>query len=219
LKKLLLSVGTLFVLSLPAPAGATTIPANCSTCGGHNTSFNISYVESDVANDIYQVTVTATYGSSVDFYYLSEISLKISSIKTGWYSNGTPSLLTDPTEGNSWTIGENTACSTGGGGSFCASSNTGARPGGSGSTDTWVFLLDLKHNVADLSNSTGVFGAEFTDKWGNKSGTLVNENLLYNSNGVVRLAATSVPEPASLLLLASGLTWTASRRRFRRPAR
>src|SRR5690349_6783038 len=93
--RLLLGAGAVLVcLALPVRASASTIAANCGTCGSHNTSFNISYSLLNDAQNIYQFVVTATYGSPVDFTYINAISFKLDAYNdSSDYENGTPTVV------------------------------------------------------------------------------------------------------------------------------
>ena len=133
------------LLGFSAPVAANTlIPANCGTCGAHNTSFDVSYDLINDANNIYEVTITATYGSPLDFLYINDLAFKIDAFD-GKY-DGTPTVVAPD---DTWTVlaGGLSAggCDSSGAGFYCAqSTNKGAQAGVAGSIDTWVFTLDVE---------------------------------------------------------------------------
>jgi hypothetical protein len=198
-------------------ARAGTIAPNCGTCGTHNTGWDLTLSLINDASNVYQLTVTATYGSPVDFVFVNAIAFKIDSF-TGQYE-ANPSV-TGPAE-DSWNVvfgglsnGGAGGCSGSGNGFWCANSaNLGATHGAAGTTDTWTFLLNLNNGLANVTSATGSFKAHFTDALGVKVGSNLSEE------GVTfgpPTTSTAAPEPATLLLFGTGLAAAATALRRRR---
>ena len=66
-----------FLFGAPSTAQAVTIGPTCGTCGSHNTTFDISFAVVNAATNVYDVTITATYGSPVDAPYISAVGIKV----------------------------------------------------------------------------------------------------------------------------------------------
>jgi hypothetical protein len=221
MKKLLAGVVFTGLALVPSVANATSILPNCGTCGNHNTAWDLTYTLVNDAENIYQFTVTATYGSTVDFVYVNSIAFKFDSFPQNSNYDSTPTLNGAPPE-DSWSVvtgGISNSSGTGdcdgtGNGFWCAKSlGNGATHGAGGTTDTWVFTLNLNNALANLgTTTTGTFKAGFGDINGNKFGSLLSEE------GVTfGPPPPSVPEPASLLLFGTGLAAVATAfRRHRR---
>jgi hypothetical protein len=203
----ILFVGSIALVTPEAQAG--TILPNCATCGAHNTAWDLTLALINDAQNTYSLTVTATYGTPVDFVWVSSIAFKVDAFTNNY--QGTPTV-TGPIEGLGWGVdpgGINASgCSGSGNGFYCASSNLlGATPFIGGTTDTWVFLLNVNDGVPNFTSGTGSFKAHFTDLFGNKVGSLLSEDVTFG---------TPVPEPATLVLFGTGLAAAATAIRRRR---
>jgi PEP-CTERM motif-containing protein len=206
-----------FIALFATEAQATTILPNCGTCGNSNTTWDLTLTLLDDINNIYRLTVTATYGNPVDFAFVNAIAFKIDAFENHY--DATPTVTGPPESG--WAIMPGgisaSGCSGSGSGFFCAnSSGSGAAPA-IGGTDVWTFLLDVNDGNGPFPNpftSTGSFKAHFTDLEGVKTGSLLSEAITYGAPP----ADVSTPEPATLLLFGTGLAAIATAIRRRRKA-
>jgi hypothetical protein len=212
-------VFTGLALVVPSVANATSILPNCGTCGAHNTAWDLTYALVNDSENIYQLTVKATYGSPVDFVYVNSIAFKIDAFTNNYDVDPT---VSGPAEDN-WNVvfggisnSSGTGdCSGSGNGFWCAkSAGFGATHGGGGTTDTWIFTLNVNNALPNLGPTTlGAFKAGFTDGAGNKVGSLLSEEVTFGTPPTT----VSTPEPASLLLFGTGLAAVATAfRRHRR---
>jgi hypothetical protein len=219
MKKLL--AGTLFTAALiaitPADARGTTILPNCGTCGDHNTTWDLTLALIDDANNIYQLTARATYGSPVDFRFVNAVAFKVDPFVNNFEANPT---VTGPPE-DTWNVLENGisagGCGGSGNGFWCANSaGFGAERGGLGSTDTWVFLMNINNALPNLAGVVaGSFKAQFVNADGGKVGSLLSEDVSFTFDSPPTPPDVNTPEPATLIMFGTGLAAiaTALRRR------
>lgn len=225
LKRLILATAMgLATLLVPATSQASTIPYDCEKCGSHNTAFDITYTVVDDAAHIYDLAVTAFYqpagAGAMDYTYINAIAFSLAGLT---FQNNTPSMISGP-DGGTWTVKDGGLAAggcNGSGGFFCIDSvgGPGAGHSGPGDTDTWVIRLDL---TAALGDTQAVhFKGHFTDANGNKVGDLIGDNFTATPPGRFdpscdgTCAPLATPEPASLMLLGSGLSLVAMRLRKR----
>ena len=108
-------------------------------------------------------------------------------------------------------------CSGSGNGFYCANSNLlGATPFLGGSTDTWVFLMNINNSLPNFTTGSGSLKAQFTNLIGEKVGSLLSENVTFGTP--TNPPPTTTPEPATLVLFGTGLAVAATAMRRRKKA-
>ena len=194
MRKLLIALSCCIALGLMgSPALADSIGPSCGTCQG--SIYTLTY--SSLGSNMFQITYTVdTSGYSGGGTLLDDVAFKVSS------SNPTSvSLVSAPNGATNWTIvpgGINSGgCDGSGSGFVCAKANAlssaAAVPDG---TYAWVF--DLTTTGLFTGSDQASIKARYTDNSGNKVGALLSEDITLQP-------APSVPEPASIVLLGSGL--------------
>ena len=197
-----------FLFGAPSTAQAVTIGPTCGTCGSHNTTFNISFAVVNAATNVYDITITASYGSPVDAPYISAVGIKVDGASVENFVSVTPPAGTGTWSTVLGTL-NNAGCEANPGEAFACSENVPGA-GTNAGPDTWVLRLDFD-TALNLATLTGSFKAKFSDINGNKIDSLISES--FGSTTTPTTSPTTptttpqgpVPEPASLFLLGSGL--------------
>lgn len=197
---------------LGSVAFADTIgPGNCASCLGNSYTLTSSNIVVGSATTTLDVTLTINtsgfnaFGSG--FTGVGDITDAAVKIVTGSSSDivGTPTLLSAPGGASNWTtvVGGESAggCKSGSAGFICSAANfsseTDADLGG-----TLVFQWAVTVDNGDLA--TGALGSSVKARFGCEDGTTENCNAKPATSEDITLQPT-VPEPASMFLLGSGL--------------
>jgi PEP-CTERM motif len=192
MRKVLVVLGCCITLGLMgSPAFADSIGPNCNTCQG--SIYTLTYTS--LGSDMFQVTYTIdTSGYNGGGTLLDDVAFKVSA------SDPTSvSLLSAPNGAANWTLVpggiDAGGCNGKGSGFVCAAANAltfaATVPDG---TYAWVFDLTTTGLFTGMDEAS--IKARYTDSSGNKVGGLVSEDITLQP---------AVPEPASMLLLGSGL--------------
>ncbi|HYN09381.1 MAG TPA: PEP-CTERM sorting domain-containing protein [Vicinamibacterales bacterium] len=221
MKKLFIGILFTALIAVGATdAQATTILPNCGTCGNHNTAWDLTLSLIDDTNNIYQLTAKATYGAPVDFAFVNAVAYKVDPFTNQYDANPT---VTGPQADDTWNVvggGINSGgCSGSGNGYFCANSaGFGASHGAAGTTDTWVFLINISNTLPNLAGAVaGSFKAQFVNLEGVKVGSLLSEEVTFTFDSPPPLDVNT-PEPATLIMFGTGLAAVATAIRRRKKA-
>jgi hypothetical protein len=200
MKKGLLAISILVaLLAIGSQASADPIGPDCGTCQG--SIYTLSYsgtalADADPLHETFRVTLTIdTSGYSGGGGFIDAVAIKVSS------SVFSSSLFDAPGGVSNWDLvagGINAGgCSGSGSGFDCAAwvaSGPGAAVGG---TLTWTFDQTIANGILFTNPLESSIKARYVNASDHKVGALVSEN--------ITLQGSRVPEPASLLLLGSGL--------------
>jgi hypothetical protein len=211
-----LSLGALALVATPSYADSIGGPGStCGTCQGATYTLQQSVESSSGGNTTYDITYTidtSTYTGGGAF--LDAAAVKVSSSVTPL----TTTLDAAPGGIANWSVidGGISAAGCDGSGSGFECANDSTEPGAAvGGTLVWVFDITIPTGSLITTPLGASIKARYVDALDNKVGDLVSEDINLQTGGGSP-PPPPVPEPASLMLLGSGLLALSSKRIFRK---
>ena len=211
-----LGLGALALVATPSYADSIGGPGStCGTCQGATYTLQQSVESSSGGNTTFDITYTidtSTYTGGGAF--IDAVAVKVSSS----VPSSTTTLDSAPGGIAAWTVvdgGINAGGCDGSGSGFECADTTPSLVAAVGGTLVWVF--DITIPTADLITSPlgASIKARYVDNNDAKVGALVSEDINLQTGGGSP-PPPPVPEPASLMLLGSGLLALSSKRIFRK---
>jgi hypothetical protein len=211
----LLTLGALALMT--TPSYADSIGPNCGTCQGSIYTLQWALESTSGGNSTYDITYTIdTSGYNAGGLYIDSAAIKVSSS----VPSATTTLDGAPGGIGNWTVvdgGINAGGCDGQGSGFECASSGGVLGAFNhvGGTLIWVFDVTIPTGNLITSSMGASIKARYVDANDGKVGALVSEDITLQPSGGSP-PPPPVPEPASLMLLGSGLLALSSKRIFRK---